>query len=122
MMRKHLRKRRNVTLIEMMIVMFLIALITGVVAYNYTGSLDKGKAFKTEQAMNRVENVLNLKMAEDPGFVISDWKNAVTNSPLIQNPSSFLVDGWGQEFKVNADNGIISITSDKYEEYKKKHP
>ncbi len=30
----------------MMIVMFLIALITGVIAYNYRGSLEEGKSLK----------------------------------------------------------------------------
>ena len=32
------KKRRFITLVEMMIVMFLIAMITGVIAYNYTGN------------------------------------------------------------------------------------
>ncbi len=44
-------KRRYITLIEIMIVMFLIALITGVLAYNYRGSLDEGKAFKTKTGL-----------------------------------------------------------------------
>ncbi len=43
--------KRCVTLIEMMIVMFLISLITGVIAYYYRGSLDEGKAFKTKAAL-----------------------------------------------------------------------
>ena len=47
-------KRHFVTLIEMMIVMFLIMLITGVIAYNYRGSLDEGKAFKTRAGIEKV--------------------------------------------------------------------
>ena len=58
-------KRRYITLIEIMIVMFLIALITGVVAYNYRGSLDEGKAFKTRAAIDKLETILNLKVSEN---------------------------------------------------------
>jgi len=119
MMRKHLRKRRNVTLIEMMIVMFLIALITGVVAYNYTGSLDEGKRFKTKQAMDRIENVVNLAIAENPSFDIKDWEEAVKKSPLIKNPSNYLKDAWGGDFKVTLDSGTVNVTSDNYEAHKK---
>ena len=51
-----------------MIVMFLIALITGVIAYNYRGSLDEGKAFKTKAAIEKLETILNLRVSEDPGL------------------------------------------------------
>lgn len=33
--------------------MFLIAMITGVIAYNYTGSLEEGKAFKTKAGIEK---------------------------------------------------------------------
>jgi Tfp pilus assembly protein PilE len=53
-------KRRNITLIEVMIVMLLVALFTGVVAYNYSGSLEVGKANTTKMAMEKLENTLAL--------------------------------------------------------------
>lgn len=121
---KALVKRRNVTLIEMMIVMFLIALITGVIAYNYRGSLDEGKAFKTQQAISRIENILNLKLAEDPSLADSiehEWKGIVTNSPMVQNPSAFMKDGWGGEYRVTIQDNVLHVTSDKYDQYKDKN-
>ncbi len=54
---KHLKnkKRRFITLIEMMIVMFLIALITGVIAYNVKGSLDQGKSSRQKLALKKLK-------------------------------------------------------------------
>lgn len=117
--------RRFVTLIEMMIVMFLIALITGVVAYNYRGSLDEGKAFKTKAGIDKLQTILNLALADSPGdnFSGDGWKGIVKSSPLVQNPDTLIKDGWGQDYTVQIDpstNAVI-VSSQKYEEYKKSH-
>lgn len=114
------RKRRFLTLIEMMIVMFIIATITGVLGYRYAGSLDEAKAFKTKTAIERLATTLNLKAAENPDFmgnIQSEWQNAVTNSPLVSNPRDLLRDGWGKEFDVSVENGNIIIRSQPYEDY-----
>ena len=58
--KKHLKnvrqceKKTAVTLIEMIVVMALIAMITSAVAYNYPGSLEKGRAFKTQELCSKV--------------------------------------------------------------------
>ena len=73
-------KRRCITLIEIMIVMFLIALIAGVITYNYRGSLDEGKAFKTKAAIDKVETILNLSVADDPSLmdhISSEWVKVI---------------------------------------------
>ena len=120
-------KKRYITLIEIMIVMFLIALITGVIAYNYRGSLDEGKAFKTKAAIEKVETILNLKVSEDPNYqsrIASPqvWQEVITNSPLVANPNALLRDGWGNEFSVTVDaNGVIRVSSQKYEQYVNSH-
>lgn len=111
-----------ITLIEILIVMFLIALITGVVAYNYRGSLDEGKAFKTKAGMEKLETILNLTVAEDPDAldeVESNWKEMVRSSPLVKDPKSLEKDGWGNEYEVTVEDGVIHIRSDKFEDYKK---
>jgi len=119
-------KRRCVTLIEMMIVMFLIALITGVVAYNYRGSLDEGKAFKTKAGIEKLETILNLEAAKNPHLhdkISSDWQAVVVGSPLVHDPKALLKDGWGDEYQVNinSDTDAITVHSKKFEEYKKTH-
>jgi general secretion pathway protein G len=120
-------KKRYITLIEIMIVMFLIALITGVIAYNYRGSLDEGKAFKTRTAIEKIETILNLKVSEDPSYQDSIttpnvWHDVIRNSPLVSNPNALLKDGWGGDFNVSLDNnGVIKVTSAKYEQYVQTH-
>lgn len=119
-------QRRFVTLIEMMIVMFLIALITGVIAYNYRGSLDEGKAFKTKSGIDKLETILNLEASKNPqgaSAIQSDWKKYVLASPIVHDPNALIKDGWGEDYQVtiNPENGGIYVSSRKFEEYKKTH-
>ena len=120
-MKKNLFKRRFITLIEMMIVMFLIAMITGVIAYNYTGSLEEGKAFKTKAGIEKIHTILDLHLAihpEDRDSIDSGWKDIVQNSQLVKNEKDLMMDGWGGDYQVGRDqNGDIEIKSAKYEAY-----
>ncbi|KAF3363252.1 hypothetical protein PHSC3_000142 [Chlamydiales bacterium STE3] len=118
-------EKRFITLVEIMIVMILIALITGVLAVNFRGSLDEGKAFKTKAGMEKLEAVLNLEVAKSPRLMdnITDrdvWQTLVKQSPLVQNPNDVIKDGWGQEYEVSAEDGRIKVTSAEYERYKEK--
>lgn len=114
-------KRRFVTLIEMMIVMFLIALITGVVAYNYRGTLEEGKVFKTKAGIQKLETILNLEIAKNPqlaGSIKSSWQSVILNSPMVHDPQALVVDGWGQPYDVDVDdNGGVKVVSQRYNEY-----
>lgn len=115
-----MKKRRFITLIEMMIVMFLIALITGVIAYNYRGSLEQGKAFKTQAGIERLETILNLSIAEDPTLqdhIEANWREVIRRSPLVQNPDALMKDGWGVEYQVSMENNAVRVSSSKYQEY-----
>lgn len=118
-------KRRFLTLIEIVIVMFLIAMITGVIAYNSIGTLEKGKAFKTEMGIERLTTILNLAAAEDPSVadnIEGKWEMIVRQSPLVNKPSELIEDGWGEKYRVSLDeNGNIQVSSRKYEEYKRTH-
>lgn len=118
--------KRAITLIEVMIVMFLIALIAGVVAYNYRGSLDSGKAFTTEQNMNKLRNLIDLEAAKSnisPRNIASDWKDLLRKSPLIKN-MDVAKDGWGEEFKLeyNDQKKDYQIKSERYEAFLQEHP
>ena len=48
-----MRKKRAITLLEIMIVILLIGLIGGVVSYNLKGTLDKGKAFASKEGAKK---------------------------------------------------------------------
>lgn len=116
-----LLRKRMITLIEIMIVMFLIALITGVLAYNYQGSLEEGKVFKTTTAMQKLETILNLAVAQDPSLqdrISEDWHRIVQNSPLVNNPKDLEYDGWGYMYRVEKNNdGKIEIISEGLNNY-----
>jgi len=115
--------RRNITLIEVMIVMFLIALILGAVAYNFQGAFEKGKAFKTETGMKRLEEILSISISENPYLeddIQSNWQSAVRQSPLVKNPQDLIKDGWGQEYDVKIEDGRIKVISSRYDEYKRR--
>lgn len=118
-------KRRYITLIEIMIVMFLIAIITGVIAYNYRGSLDEGKAFKTATAIQKVETILNMEVARNPASasgMSTEWVKYVEASPLVHDPRALTVDGWGERYDVNVDeSGVVKVTSKRLEEYRNTH-
>lgn len=118
-------QKRLITLIEIMIVMFLIALITGVLAYNYQGSLEEGKVFKTKVGMERLETILNLAAAQNPSLtedISGRWKEIIGKSPLVSNPKDLEFDGWGYEYKVEKDpDGRIQITSEGLRNYEQKN-
>lgn len=118
-----IKTKRPITLIEIMIVMFLIALITGVLAYNYRGSLEQGKLFKTKQAIDKLETILNLEVSQNPSEserIEEDWKKIVRDSPLVKNPNDLILDGWGYEYKIEkANDGSIQVISKGLEEYEK---
>lgn len=113
--------QRCMTLVEMMIVMFLIAMITGVIAYNYTGSLEEGKAFKTKTGIERVRSILDIYLMQHPteiGQVHSEWKQMIRNSPLVKNAEELSKDGWGVDYDVNTgEQGELVIRSQRYEQY-----
>ena len=114
-------KKRSITLIEIMIVMFLIALITSVIAYNYRGSLDEGKVFKTKVGIQKIQTILNLQAAKNPDFtsqIQERWIAIVKASPIANDPSALIKDGWGEEYNVYVDDeGVIQVESKKLEEY-----
>lgn len=120
-MKKNHFKKRFITLVEMMIVMFLIAMITGVIAYNYTGTLEEGKAFKTKTGIDKIHTVIDLHLAtspEDRDHIETMWRGIVENSQLVKNSKELIKDGWGIEYQVSKDqNNEIKIISDKYNQY-----
>lgn len=123
-MRKLQKTRRFITLVEIMIVMFLIAMITGVIAYNYTGSLDEGKAFKTKTAIDKIHTILDLHLAanpEDRDNIETNWKEIVGRSQMVKNAKDLTNDGWGNEYRVTkGNNEEIVIESEKYNAYRQR--
>ena len=122
------KKRRALTLVEMVVVMVLIAMITSAVAYNYRGSLEKGKAFKTKELATKIETILELVIAQDPeikGKSASEYEAILKKSPLLSKNDGELKDGWGQKFviEVTEEGGetVVKAKSQGYTSYISKY-
>lgn len=111
------KRKKYVTLIEVMIVILLIGIIGGALAFNMRGSMDEGRAFKTKQNQNRIHDILMLEFAQgDRNLqeIKDDWADIVKASPLVQG-ETVLKDGWGRDFIVtlDSDNEAIKVYSEK---------
>ncbi len=118
------KKKRSITLIEIMIVILLIGIIGGTLAFNMRGSMDQGRAFKSEQNMLRIHDILMLEMASsgrDLPDIVANWEENVKNSPMVKGGSEICKDGWNKPFEVKVINDDLQITSSKLKAFKKKH-
>jgi general secretion pathway protein G len=123
------KKRFSITLIEMVIVMILITMITGAIAYNYRESLNEGRAFKTKEGIERIKTIITLYLAEHPEdqsqYQTRNWKDIVAMHPLMKGSKNFLTDGWGDAYEIrvekDSDDELQAYVSSKnYEKYEKR--
>jgi general secretion pathway protein G len=103
-----MRKKRAFTLLEIMIVIFLITLITGTIGYNMKGTLDRGRAFRTEQGQEQLHDLLLMCLADsnDPDAIASNPAGALKKTGLAKDPDKLVTDGWGKPF-------VITVTRDR---------
>jgi general secretion pathway protein G len=119
------RKKRTLTLLEIMIVLVLIGLIGSVIGVNMKGSLDEGKAFKTRRAREQIKDILMLEVASR-GLSIEDAvakrEVIIKESGLVKDPKSILNDGWGVPFEVTvgSNKNTIKVVSQKLKSYEQK--
>lgn len=122
-MRKR-QKKRPLTLLEIMIVIFLIGLIGSVIGYNVKGSLDEGKAFRTEQGAAQIHDILLLEVAKghDIEQVIANKEAYLESSGLVKDVKKILKDGWGDLYEIypNRSHTDIMIRSKKLAAYKQR--
>ena len=132
-----MKKKRAITLLEIMIVILLIGLIGGVVSYNLKGTLDKGKAFASKEGAKKLEDILNLEIQQGTRTaqeIIHDGSDerdivqaVVLNSGLIsrQQVAKFIKDGWGEYYIIRRDNEDrqqVTVTSRRLDVYNQAHP
>lgn len=103
-------------MIEIMIVILLIGMIGGALAFNMRGSVDKGRAFKTEQNISRVYDALMLEYAKGEQSldeIVNDRERILNECPFIKGGASLLRDAWGNNMSVTIDeeHDEIVITS-----------
>lgn len=118
-----MKKKYSFTLLEIMIVIFLIGIIGSIIGYNMTGTLDKGKAFKTEQGQQRLQDLLELQLANtiDPDRITNDTVNVIKELGIVKNPNDLIKDGWNKPYKIEVTNGEVKVSSEKLQQYNKAH-
>ncbi len=111
------KKKQAFTLLEIMMVIFIIGLVAGIVGYNMKGSLDKAKVFKTQQGIEKVRDILLLEISAGDATVaeaVEHPADVLRRSKLVKNPDELIKDGWGEKLVVEADNDeIIKVYSKK---------
>ncbi len=114
-------EKRAITLLEMMIVIFIIGLIGSVIGVNMKGSLDRGRAFKCEQGSKMIHDALTLRLAEGGttlSKIIKDPAKYLDESGFIKNPEKALQDGWNQRYEIRkTKTGEIIVHSDSWEKF-----
>lgn len=113
-------KKRALTLLEIMIVIFLITLITGTIGYSMRGTLDKGRAFRTQQGMEQLYDLLLICLAEkgDAEDIAKHPVDYLKELGLAKDPDNLVKDGWKQDFQITVKNkNDFKITSEAYQKY-----
>jgi type II secretory pathway pseudopilin PulG len=109
-------QKRPVTLIEIMIVILLIGLIGGALAFNMRGSVDKGKLFKTEQNCARVYDALMMEYAKGEKSleqIAANPKKFLAISPLVKDGATLLKDAWGNDLTILIEGDDLNVFSQK---------
>lgn len=118
------RKKQAMTLLEVMIVIFIIGIISSVIGYNMKGSLNKAKAFKTTEGIKKVLEIFELEMAQGSASihdVVSSPEAVLDGSGLVTSGKEMLKDGWGQPYEIKlSSSGKILLKSKAYEAFLKK--
>jgi len=113
------------TLLEVMVVIFIIGIIGSVVGYNMRGSLDHGRAFKTKEASRKLyeiiifESLNNNLIPQDSTDLAKSVEEVLNKSDLVRRPKDLIEDGWGSKFTFHFDDktGELRFSSEKYELY-----
>ncbi len=117
------QKKRPMTLLEIMVVIFIIGIVGTVIGVNMRGSLEQGKAFKSEKGSKQVYEILNLEIAKgniEPSDITT--KKAVQfirDSGLAPDSRKLLEDGWSKPYRilVKEDGTDVRVISDAFVRY-----
>jgi len=120
------KKKHPLTLLEIMVVIFIIGIIGTVVGVNMKGGLEQSKAFKSEKGSKQVYDILTLEMAKgDLDFTALTYevvKAAISSSGLANDAKKLLDDGWGKpyEIKVTLDGSDVRVVSKTFAQFIRK--
>lgn len=119
-----MEKKKAFTLLEIIIVIFLITLITGAIGYSMKGTMDKGRVFRTEQGIEQLKDLLLMSLAEGESGeeIVRDPALTLKKYGLAKNPDKLIEDGWGKKYEITylRSKNDFNIVSQNLNNYKKK--
>lgn len=118
-------RKRAMTLLEIMIVIFIIGIISSVIGYNMKGSLEKAKAFKTKEGIKKIKEIFELELAQGAANledIVKHPDQVLKNSGLVSHPKDMLKDGWGVAYTITASpRGGVQVKSQAFDRYQERH-
>ena len=120
-----MKKKRAMTLLEIMIVILIIGIIGSVVGYNMRGALTEGKAFKSQEGIRQLYDIFQLELAQ--GTSLSDIQDnpekILRNTGLVRKPEELLKDGWKVPYNIvqTPERDDLRITSKRYAKHREDH-
>lgn len=118
LLRKHNRRQRGFTLVELLLVLVILALIAGLVLPGIIGKAESAKAKAASSQISRLSMSVEsfyLDTGNTPSSLdeLVNEPSGVTgwNGPYVKN--SLLKDPWGQpyQYKVPGEHGDFDIVS-----------
>lgn len=120
------KKKGSMSLLEIMVVIFIIGIIGTVIGINMKGSLEEGKAFKSEKGSKQVYEILTLEISKGnldlETLTLDGAIQAIANSGFAADPSKLIEDGWGKKYEIlmTEDGSDIRIVSNNFLQFMKK--
>lgn len=108
------KKKRSMTLMEVMVVITLIGIVGGALAFNMRGSIQKGKIFQSEQNCERVYEALMMEYATS-GLslqeIIEKKEEILTSRAWCKDGKKLLKDAWGNDLIVQLKGDDLEVYS-----------
>ena len=117
------KKKRPFTLLEILIVIFLIGIIGSVIGYNMKGSLDEGRAFRSRQGIEQLRDIVELQLASGwPKENLStpeEIKDCITRAGIAKKVDDLMKDGWGDPYVItyNPVKDQVTVKSEKLKKF-----
>ncbi len=93
------RRRRGMTLVEIMVVITILVSLMTVLAVNVLGRLDEANAETTKIKMRQVEQALQMYAIKHKGKYPSTSEGLQAASKYMPNPGEIPTDGWDRPFQ-----------------------
>lgn len=113
------KRKSYITLLEIVMVVIMIGMITSVIGINMRKSLERGKAFKSEQGSREVYDHLMIQLIEGTTIdnILQNPKEVLSHNDFGKNPDTLMVDGWNELYEIISWEDEFIVYSPKWRKY-----